>query len=310
MNKNKVSSGGKRSAETLTKMKKRDILTGYLFLSPFIIGFCGFILLPILAAIGLSFTSWNTLSPIEFVGFNNYVHMFTENPFFWRSWSSTLLYTIGGTVLPIAWSLIIALALNSRIKFRAFFRTAFYIPCLVPIVSTSILWMWMYNPDYGLLNMLLRFLHLPELQWIHSETTVIPSLWLMAIWGCGSTMVVFLASLQGIPKELLEAVEIDGGGAWAKFRGVTMPFLSPIISFNFVIGIINAIQVFAPAAIMTGGGPNNKTLFLTYYIYSLCFSQYRMGYACAMALLTLILILVLTAVFNKITNKLVFFNDG
>ena len=299
-----------KKIETISALKRTDAVKGYLFLSPFIIGFFGFIMLPILTSIGLSFTNWNTLSTPRFCGADNYVHLLTENPYFWGSLSSTLLYALGGTVLPIIWSLLMALALNANIKLRAFFRTCFYIPCLVPVVSTSILWMWMYNPEFGLFNNVLDFLHLPRLEWIYNESTVIPSLWLMAIWGCGSTVVVFLASLQGIPTELMEAVEMDGGGALAKFHAVTLPFLSPILSFNFLMGIIGAIQVYAPAAIMTGGGPNNKTLFLTYYIYGLAFSQYRMGYACALAVITFIVILFFTGIFNRLTSKLVFYNEG
>lgn len=297
----------KNRAGTMTAMKRRDAITGYPFLSPWLIGFLGLTLMPIVVSFFLGFTSWNTLSTPEFVGLDNYIHLLTENDYFWNSLWSTLLYAVGGTTLPIIWSLLVALALNANIKFRAFFRTAFYLPCLVPVVATSILWTWLYNPEYGLFNTILGWFGLPGLEWIYNENTVIPSLWLMAIWGAGSTIVVFLASLQGIPDELYEAVAIDGGGAFAKFRAVTIPFMSPIISFNFVMSIIGAIQVYAPAAIMTGGGPNNKTNFLTFYVYGLAFSQYRMGYACALAVITFIIILVLTTIVNKLTDKVVFY---
>lgn len=297
-----------RKVGTMTARKRKDAIKGYLFLSPFLISFFGLTLMPIVASFFFGFTNWNTLSKPKFVGMDNYIHLLTENPYFWNSLWSTLLYAVGATTLPIVWSLIAALVLNTRIKFRAFFRTAFYLPCLVPVVSTSILWTWLYNPDYGLFNTILGWFGLPAQEWIYNEKTVIPSLWLMAIWGAGATIVVFLASLQGIPDELYEAVEIDGGGAFAKFRAVTIPFMSPIISFNFVMSIIGAIQVYAPAAIMTGGGPNNKTNFLTFYVYGLAFSQYRMGNACALAVITFIIILGLTTVFNKLTERMVFYN--
>ncbi len=299
-----------RKVETLTALKRKDAIKGYLFLGPWILGFVGLTMVPMILSFALSFTNWNTLADPDFIWFDNYIHLFTENPYFWGSLKSTLLYALGATILPIAWSLLVALALNSNIKIRAFFRTAFYLPCLVPVVSISMLWMWLYNPEYGLFNALLEAIGLPPLEWIYNEDTVIPSLWLMAIWSSGSTIVVFLASLQGIPNDLLEAVELDGGGAFAKFKAVTLPFMSPVIAFNFLMGIIGAIQVYAPAAIMTGGGPNNATNFLTFYIYGLSFSQYRMGLACALAVVSFVIIMILTSGFNKLTERLVFYNGG
>lgn len=288
---------------------QKEAVSGYLFLTPFILGFALFILLPMGMTLFMSFTDWNVLSTPQMCGISNYRQLFEEDPYFWKSLGSTLLYATGGTVLPITAALFLAVLLNQKIRLRALFRTAFYVPCVLPAVSTAILWSWIYNPDFGLLNAALDLVGLPGSRWIYGESSVIPSLWLMSIWGCGSTMIIFLAALQDIPQQLLEAAEIDGAGAVTKFRKVTLPFLSPVLFFNLLMGIIGTLQVFVPAQIMTGGGPNNKTLFLTFYIYRLAFSENKMGYASALAFVVFLLVMAISVVIFRTSNRWVFYNE-
>lgn len=288
---------------------RKEAAAGYLFLLPFIIGFLALVLLPLLMSLYMSFTDWNVLTEPGFVGIDNYKQLFTEDPYFWDSLKSTLYYTLGSVALPILAALLTAVLLNRKIRARAFFRTAFYIPCILPAVSTAFLWSLMFNQNFGLLNAGLRLLGLPESGWIQSETAVMPSLWLMAIWGCGSTVVILMAALQDVPQQLLEAAEIDGAGSWTKFCRITLPFLSPVLFFNVLMGVIGSLQVFAPAQLMTGGGPNNKTLFLTFYIFRLAFSESKMGYGSAVAFLVLLLSAALSVLIFKSSNRWVFYHD-
>lgn len=291
------------------KNRTRENVAGYLFLAPFILGFSIFVILPLLAAIGMSFTDWNLFNSPQFIGLENYIDLFTKDANFWPSIKATFLYTAGGVILPVVSALLLAILLNQPIRFRSFFRTIYYLPCVLPAVSTVILWSWLFNPDLGLLNGILRFFGLPTSMWIHSESSVMPSLWLMSIWGSGGTAIIFLAALQDVPRHLLEAANIDGANAWGRFRHITLPFLSPAIFFNFLMGVINALQVFVPAQLMTGGGPGKSTLFLSYYIYRLTFTDNRMGYACALAFVLFLIVMVLAIIIFRTSNRWVFYNE-
>jgi multiple sugar transport system permease protein len=253
-----------------------------LFVGPAVFGFLAFKLIPILASFGVALTDWRVSRAPNWVGLANFQALFAD-ALFYKSLFVTVLYTLVSVPVSMAAALGLALLINQRIPAVGFFRTVFYLPSIMPVVATSILWLWMFNPDLGLLNAGLRFFGLPRSQWIYGEMSVLPSLVLMSLWGVGPMMIIFLAGLQGVPRDLYEAVEIDGGRSWHKFRDVTIPMLTPTILFNLVIGTVNALQSFVQAAIMTEGGPNNGSLFLVYYIYRTAFQFSNMGYASALS---------------------------
>lgn len=271
-------------------LSKKENVAGYLFAAPAILGLLIFTVFPMIASLVLSLTDYNVISDFKFIGLDNYKNIFTEDLFFKKSLIVTFTYAIGSTACSLISAMIVALLMNVKVKGQSFFRTLFYLPVVVPAVASNILWMWLFNPDFGLLNSILGFFNIPGSNWIFDEKTAIPSLFLMSIWACGGTALVFLAGLQDVPKDLLEAVEVDGGNWWHKFRHVTIPAISPIIFFNLVMGLIGAFQTFSQAYIMTGGGPNNATLFYVLLIYRNAFQENQFGYASALAWILFLII--------------------
>jgi multiple sugar transport system permease protein len=273
---------------------------GLLFASPVIAGFLIFVLGPMIASLVFSFTDYNVISRMNFVGASNYTNLFDgTDPFFYKSLLVTAYYVILSVPLQIVFAFVLALLLNHNIRAKALFRTIFYLPTIVPVVASSMLWLWLFDPDLGLLNQILKAVGIPGLQWIYSERLAVPSLVLMSLWTVGGTMVIFLAGLQGIPKHLYEAVEVDGGKHWHKLIFITVPMMTPTIFFNLVMGFIGSFQVFGQAYIMTQGGPNNATLFYSYYLYREAFENSRMGSASAIAWVLFIIILSLTLLVFK-----------
>jgi multiple sugar transport system permease protein len=212
--------------------------------------------------------------------------------------------------LQIIVAFFLAILLNQKVKGLAFFRTVFYLPTIVPLIASSMIWMWLFDPDLGLLNVVLRALHLPESQWIYSEGSVVPTLVLMSLWTVGGTMIIFLAGLQDIPRHYYEAIEIDGGNALHKLMYITIPLTSPTIFFNTIMGFIGGFQVFVQPYVMTQGGPNNSSLFYTFYLFREAFTFSNMGYACAIAWVLFIVVLVFTAFLFKTARKWVYYEGG
>jgi multiple sugar transport system permease protein len=272
----KQSSGG-------YNMKRQQALAGYLFAGPVILGFLIWVLGPMIATILMSLTDWPVIGKAQWVGFQNYVTLFTSDPFFYQSIKVTLNFGIVSVVIRMIYSLAIALLLNQRVVCKGVFRTIFYLPSIIPIVATSMIWVWCYQPDFGLFNMVLKQLGLPASKWLYATETVIPSLILVDIWCASNTIIIFLDGLQGVPKELLEAVEVDGGGWFRKFTAVTMPHMTPFIFLNMILGFIGNFQAFTQAFVMTKGGPNNASLFTMLLIYREAFQNAKMGYACAIS---------------------------
>lgn len=268
---------------------------GVLFALPAMLGFIIFVAGPMIASLIFSMTDWSIGSDMKFTGLENYRTMTAEDPLFSKSLFVTLYYTIGSVPLGIMAAFLIAMLLNQKVKGLAIFRTVYYLPVLVPSIANSMLWLWLFNPDFGLFNSMLRSVGLPGSQWIYSETAAIPSLILMSTWGVGNAAVIFLAGLQGVPGHLYEAVEVDGGGALRKFWHVTLPSMTPTIFFNVIMGMIGTLQVFDQAYVMTNGGPNNATLFYIFYLYRKAFSEAQMGYAAALAWVLFLIIMALTA---------------
>jgi len=284
------------------KQSKRDIINGLLFISPWIIGFLLFTLYPILSSFYYSLTDYNAISTPNFIGLQNYVQLFKDD-LFYTSLYNTLYMIVIGVTLIILTTLIIAIALNDkRLKNVSFFRVIFFIPTLVPTVILSILWIWLLQPDSGLVNTVLNFFHIPGPGWFASLTWSKPSFILMFIWAGGNYIIIFLAGLQDIPETLYEAVEIDGGTIWHKIWYITIPLLKPVILFNVITAVLNIFQSFAESFIITQGGPNNTTNFYALYLYQNAFLYHHMGYASAMAWIMLIITLGLTLLLLKTSN--------
>jgi multiple sugar transport system permease protein len=292
-----------------SKMKQREAVDGYLFIMPWLIGFVLWTAGPMIASIVLAFMSWDLFSDPVWVGFANFSMLFEDRLVRISLWN-TAYYTFLGVPLALTTALGMALLLDQRIHFLAWFRTFFYLPSVMPAVANAVLWMWILNPDVGLANALLRLLGLPELQWLWHPATAKPAFILMSLWGIGNAMVIFLAGLQSIPASLYEAAEIDGANWWHRFRAVTIPMLSPIILFNLVIGIIGSFQIFTNALLLTNGGPQHSTLFMVLYLYRLGFEQFRMGYASAVAWLLFIVILVFTIAQLQLAKSRVHYEGG
>ncbi|MFB7250014.1 carbohydrate ABC transporter permease [Microbacterium sp. NPDC056234] len=279
----------------LRRRAMRETVAGYGFLVPWLVGFFGLTLIPMAYSLYLSFTSYNIFSPPKWIGFDNYVRMFTSDPAFMQSAQITLIYVLVGTPITLAAALAIAMLLNYRDKGAGFFRSAFYAPSLIGgSVSVAIVWRAMFAND-GPVDNSLSFFGIDLGGWIGNPSLVLPAMILLAVWQFGATMVIFLAGLKQIPKELYEAAEMDGAGAWHRFRAVTMPMLSPVIFFNLLLGLIGAFQVFSSAYIISNGsgGPAGMTNFITLYLYKRGFSDGQMGYAAAIAWVLLIVVAII-----------------
>lgn len=283
---------------------------GLLFALPPILGLVCFTLYPVIASFFYSLTDWSIGSDWHFVGFDNYKTIFTADPLFKKSLYVTSYYAMGSVPVMLVAAFIVAFVLNQKVRGLAIFRTIFYLPTIVPAIANTMLWIWIFNPDFGLMNAMLKITGLPTSQWIYSEATAIPSLILMSSWGVGNSVLIFLAGLQAVPTHLYEAVEVDGGSRWHKFRHITLPCMTPTIFFNLVMSLIGTFQAFSQAYIMTQGGPNNATLFYVFYLYRKAFTESKIGYASALAWILFIIIMTLTWIVFKTSNKWVHYEEG
>jgi multiple sugar transport system permease protein len=246
------------------------------------------------------------ISKAEFVGLKNYIRLFTGDQLFLQTIKVTLYYTVLSVPLQMAAAFGLAMLLNSKVRGVGIFRTLFYLPSLLPTVVVTVIWLWLYNTQYGLLNTILGGLGFNKVDWITSPAMVIPSFVIMSIWSVGNVVIIFLAGLQDIPSTLIEAVKIDGGNAWHSFRNVVLPLMSPIILYNLIVGLIKALQLFVEPYIMTNGGPVNASLSFMMLIYSNAFKYGKMGEANAMAWVLFILTLLLSGLVFKTSNSWVY----
>lgn len=273
---------------------------GWILITPLTLGLTIWVLFPMGLSFVTSLTDWDMISKPKFVALKNYIDLFSGDQLFLQSVKVTFYYTLLSVPLQLAAAFGVSLLLNSNVRGLGVFRTLYYLPSLLPGVVVSVIWLWLYNPQYGLLNAALGGLGLERVDWINSPELVIPSLVIMSVWGIGNVVVIFLAGLQGIPKTLLEAVEIDGGNAWHSFRNVILPLMSPIILYNLIIGIIKSLQLFTEPYIMTGGGPMNASLSFVLLIYNNAFKYGKMGVANAMAWALFVLTIALSfAIFKS-----------
>ena len=298
--------------EGMSGSRRREALEGILYVSPWIIGFIVFVAGPLLASAVLSFTKYNVLRPPTFIGLNNYIFAFTKDDLFLPSIMRTFYYAVLLVPIAMAGSLIVAILLNQKLMATTVWRTMFFLPTLTPLVATALLWRWMLNPDVGLVNYLLSKVGIQGPGWLNSIEWAIPALVMMGLWASvgGSRMIIFLAGLQDVPVELLEAAEIDGAGTWAKFINITLPMITPTVFFNLVLGIIFALRTFEVAFVSTAGGPARATWFISLHIYQNAFVSFDMGYASALSWLLFMLLFVITFLQFRLSGRWVFYSGA
>ena len=285
----------------------KNSLTAYLYLSPALLGLLFLTLIPILGVIGISLTSWSGLEEPKFVGLLNYENILTKDFYFAKAVFATLYFALGSVLVGIAYSFGMALMLNQKIPGRGFWRSVFFIPYIVPAITVNVVWAWMYEANFGVINFVLNELGFDKLPWLNDEHFSVPSLILMTVWGCGSLIVIFLAGLQNVPRTYMEAVAIDGGNFWHRFVHITLPMMSPIIFFNFLISMITNLQVFVPAYALTKGGPGDSSLFMVYLIFREGFTHNNFGYASGLSLIFFVFIVLLTVLIFATSRKWMFY---
>lgn len=293
-------------------LRRREALEGYLWISPWLVGFIVFWAGPLVASLFLSFTQYSVLTPPEFIGLQNYVRAFTKDRLFWHSLRLTLSYAAVNVPLGIFASLLLAMLLNQKLRGTSLFRTLVFIPSLVPDVASALLWIWLFHPSLGVVNYFLSLLGIDGPSWFSSTTWVLPSFLIVAMWlsAGGAYMITFLAGLQDIPPELYEAAEIDGAGKWAKFWNVTLPMLSPVILFNMVLKVIGTLSAFSIIFVCTGGGPGYASWFYVLHIYSNAFRWVEMGYACTLAWIFFLILLAFTYLQVRWSRRWVYYSGG
>ncbi|GHU70452.1 sugar ABC transporter permease [Clostridia bacterium] len=279
----------------------------YLFLLPAILGLTFITIVPTLGVLGISFTNWNGLVAPKWVGFSNYIKIFTTDYFFKKSASVTLTYALGAVVCSVVYSFLVAMLLNMRVPARSFFRAVFYVPYIVPAMAVYIIWTWMYDPSFGVLNYFLRSIGIPASKWLSAPATALPSLILIAVWGSGNLIVIFLAGLQNVPAVYHEAAKIDGANAIHRFVHITIPMMTPVLFFNFLISVVTQLQTFVPAYSITKGGPSDATMFLVYLIYREGFTHNAFGYSSALSFVFFILVAIITMLIFRFSNSMIFY---
>ncbi len=287
----------------IKRVAQRTEKVGYLLLLPFYVFYFFFILVPVIAALFLSFTNYDFYKTMNWVGLKNYINIFGDDVFVKSVWN-TLRYGILTIIPQMVIGLAVAIALNGNIAFKKFSRSAFYIPFIFSMVAVSMIWMWIYDPSYGFLNKLLVSLGLAPKQWLFDARYALNAITVMSVWKViGYNMVVYLAGLQSIPGYLYEAALVDGAGAWKRFVKITFPMLSPTTFFLFVTACINTFKVFEQVNVMTNGGPMDSTTTIVHQIYNKAFIEFKMGYASSMSIVMLIIIALITLANMKYGNQ-------
>jgi len=286
----------------------REWAAGYFFASPFIIGFLLFTAYPMLYSIWLSFQKWDLLTPPKYIGFDNFVRMI-KDPLANLGLYNSAYYTFLAVPIQLIISFALALALTQPIRFRDLYRAGFYMPIIVPLVASAVVWQRVFHPEYGILNEVLAWFGIPAQAWLFKPELAKPAFILMSFWMVGRQMVIFIAGLGGIPESLYEAASLDGAGWWTKLFNVTIPLMTPLIFYNMIIAIINSFQTFVPALIMTDGGPENSTLFVVLNIYRNGFQFFNMGYASALAWELFVIVIGLTIVQFYVSSRWVYYES-
>ncbi|ALS29242.1 spermidine/putrescine ABC transporter permease [Paenibacillus sp. 32O-W] len=289
------------------KMSTREAINGYLFFSPGLIGLIVFMAGPILYSLYLSFTNYNIYQAPRWIGLANYRIMLTEDPLFWKSMLNTLYYVALSVPLNTVAGVLLAVLMNQSVRGIRLFRTLYFLPSVVSGVAVALLWQWVLDPNFGLINTFLARFGIEGPGWLTDEHWSKFSLVLMNLWAVGGSMIIYLAGLQGVPRSLYEAATVDGAGMLRKFVSITIPMLTPTIFFNVIMGVLSGFQVFLQAYIMTGGGPNNSTMFFAYYLYNKAFKDMQFGYASAMAWVLLFITLACTLIILRSGSRWVYY---
>ena len=290
--------------------RKREAAAGLWFASPWFIGLAVFLAYPLAASMYYSFCDYSVLKPPVWIGAANYVELFHDEVF-WKTVSNTAVYATMALPISMLIGIGLAMLLNSKIKGMAFYRTIFFLPSLVPMISLAVLWLFILNSDSGVLNQALGALHIKGPNWLGDTMWTKPALVVTGVWGVGNAMLIYLASLQDVPASLIEAADLDGANGWQKTKNVTLPMISPVILFNLIMGIIGTLQVFAvPYVMLPDGGPERSAYFYTAYLFDNAFRYNKMGFACAMGWIMFSVILILTLVSLKLSEKHVHYQGG
>lgn len=298
----------RRRFELPSRSVLREWLQGYLFASPFIIGFLVFIAFPMAYSIWLGFHRWNLLGEPQFVGFRNYLRLFTDARANLSLYNSAF-YTLFAVPFQLVISFSLALALTQKLKFRDVYRSGFYLPIIIPLVAWSVVWQRIFHPEFGILNEVLGWIGIPPQPWLFDPALAKPAFILMSFWMIGRQMVIFIAGLGNIPPSLMEAANLDGAGPWRRLRHIVIPLMSPLIFYNMIMAIINSFQTFIPAKIMTEGGPENSTLFVVLNIYNQGFKFFNMGYAAALAWEFFAIVIGITLIQFYVSKRWVYYED-
>lgn len=290
-------------------LAQREEIVGWLFVTPAVLGLILWLAGPMLYSVWLSMTDWDLIRPPRFIGLSNFERMIGDRLFYKSLWA-TLYYTAFHVPLTLILAFLVAMLLNTKTRGIAFFRTLYYIPSIVPAVANAVLWIWLFNSEFGLINLFLRTLGFNKVLWLQDPNTAMPALILMSLWSMGGTMIIYLAGLNGIPEQLYEAAEIDGAGPWSRFWNITIPMMTPVIFFNLILQIIGSFQVFTTSYLMTRGGPNYATNFYVLYLFDNAFSWFDMGYAAALAWVLFFIILALSLIVFRSGSRWVYYEEG
>lgn len=291
----------------MSKPARREAIEGYLCILPWLIGFITFVAGPIIASFLISFTRWDAVNPPQWVGLDNYIEIFTDDADFRQALKVTVTYAAFSLPLQLVLGLGISLLLNMRLRGMNIYRTLFYIPAVMSGVAVTLLWVWIFNPQFGIINYLLSLIGIEGPRWLQSPKWALPALIIMSTWGVGGSAVIYLAGLQNIPPHLYEAAEIDGANAWQRFWRITLPMLTPTIFFQLVLGLIGTFQTFTESYVATGGGPRKSTLFYMLYLYTKAFRSLSMGYGSALAWILALIILIITVLIFKSSPMWVYY---
>jgi multiple sugar transport system permease protein len=288
-------------------LSQRESMWAYFLIGPWIVGFLFLTLGPMVASLIFSFTNYAIKKPVIFVGVENFIEMFIKDYRFWHSLQVTLTYAIFAIPLGLIFGLLLALLLNAKVPGLSIWRTLYYTPSVVSGVAVAVLWMYLFNPRYGVINWLLSLVKVSGPGWLSAPDWALPALIIMSLWSVGGGMIIYLAGLQGIPTTLYEAAEIDGANSIQSFFSITLPLITPVLFYNLVTGIIGTFQIFTSVYVMTAGGPAEATLFYNLYLFNNAFRYGRMGYASAMAWVLFLIVMILTLLVFRSSSTWVYY---
>ena len=289
------------------RLERREHIDGYLFIAPWLAGFLIWQIGPMVFSLVMSFTNWTGIYPPEFTAFENYVEI-VKDFVVWQSMKVAVLYSAMNVPLSLILGFILALLLNQGVKGSGLYRTLFYLPAVIPGIAGSYIWMWLLEPNHGIVNyLILKLLGVEGPNWLMHPSTALPSIVMVGLWAVGASMIIYLAGLQGIPTEFYEAAAIDGAGVLHKFFYITLPMMTQVLLFTLVIGIVGSFQAFQTAFIMTNGGPYYSTFFPLLYIYQLAFRNFHMGYAATFSWILFVIIMGITLLIFKSSPAWVYY---